>query len=101
MAAFLFRCPNTGLHVQGWVADDGSEDAGGETYEGVLLGLHQLHMVNPRTDKVLGAPTEIECDPRPEAPIMRSQNEPLIADRIARESPALGFKRSLKANVLV
>ena len=31
MATFLFRCPNTGYRVQGWVADDGSEDTD-ETY---------------------------------------------------------------------
>ena len=29
MAPFLFRCPNTGFRVQGWVADDGSDDAPG------------------------------------------------------------------------
>ena len=34
MATFLFRCPNTGYRVQGWVADDGSEDAEA-TYETV------------------------------------------------------------------
>ena len=34
MAIFLFRCPNTGYRVQGWVADDASEDTD-ETYETV------------------------------------------------------------------
>ena len=28
----LYTCPNTGARVQGWIADDGSED-GSETYE--------------------------------------------------------------------
>ena len=31
---FLYRCPNTGFRVQGWVEDDDSED--GERYEGVI-----------------------------------------------------------------
>jgi len=35
MATRVFLCPHTGQQVQGWFADDGSEDAGGETYEGV------------------------------------------------------------------
>ncbi len=49
MAPFLFRCPNTGLHVQGWVADDGSEDTD-ETYETVSCGAClQVHLVSPRT----------------------------------------------------
>jgi hypothetical protein len=40
--------------VQGWFSDNGSED-GGETYEGVTcLACKQVHMVNPRTGKVLG-----------------------------------------------
>jgi hypothetical protein len=55
MATRVFLCPHTGQRVQGWFADDGSEDAGGETYEGVsCLACNQLHMVNRRTGKVLG-----------------------------------------------
>ena len=55
MATRVFLCPHTGQQVQGWFADDGSEDAGGETYEGVsCLACTQLHMVNRRTGKVLG-----------------------------------------------
>ena len=54
MATFLFRCPNTGYRVQGWVADDGSEDTE-ETYETVSChACHQVHLVNPSTGKVLG-----------------------------------------------
>ena len=26
MAIFLYRCPNTGQQVQGWIADDPTED---------------------------------------------------------------------------
>ena len=59
MATRVFLCPHTGQRVQGWFADDGSEDASGETYEGVsCLACNQLHMVNRRTGKVLGADEE-------------------------------------------
>jgi hypothetical protein len=52
MAMILFLCPNTGDRVQGF-ADDGSEDSG-ETYERVTcLACRQVHMLNPRTGKVL------------------------------------------------
>jgi len=58
MATRLFLCPSTGHRVQGWFADNGSVD-GGETYEGVVwLACRQIHMVNPRTGKVLGADEE-------------------------------------------
>jgi hypothetical protein len=55
MAAFLYRCPNTGLNVQGWVADDPAERGTG-TYESfTCTACLQLHAVNPATGKVLGA----------------------------------------------
>jgi hypothetical protein len=58
MVTVLFLCPNTGDGVQGWFADDGSADSG-ESYEGVTcLACRQVHMVNPRTGKVLGADEE-------------------------------------------
>jgi len=58
MATRVFFCPHTGQRVQGWFADDGSEN-GGDTYQGVTcLACNQLHMVNPRTGKVLGADEE-------------------------------------------
>jgi hypothetical protein len=34
MGPFLYRCPNTGFRVQGWVEDDESEDSD-DAYEGV------------------------------------------------------------------
>ena len=34
MATRVFLCPHTGQRVQGWFADDASEN-GGDTYEGV------------------------------------------------------------------
>jgi hypothetical protein len=51
MAAFLFRCPNTGFRVQGWIADDGSAD-NGDTYEAIkCLACQQLHFVKPENGK--------------------------------------------------
>ena len=58
MAPFLFRCPNTGLRVQGYAADDGSE-AERDTYENVTcLACRGLRMVNPKTGEVLGSDDE-------------------------------------------
>ena len=55
MAAFIYRCPTTGRNVQGWFADDVSEDEG-ETYEAVTcLACTRMHLVNRSTRKVLGA----------------------------------------------
>ncbi len=53
MRAFVFRCPATGLNVQGWTTDDA--DAG-ETYEPVsCTACMRTHLVNPKTGRVLGA----------------------------------------------
>ena len=58
MAPRLFLWPSTGHRVQGWLADNGSVN-GDETYEGVnCLACRQVHMVNPKTGKVLGADEE-------------------------------------------
>jgi hypothetical protein len=55
MGTILFRCPNMGVHVQGWMADDGSED-GGEVYQSVTcLACQQVHLINPKNGKMLGA----------------------------------------------
>jgi hypothetical protein len=44
--------------LQGWFADDGSEN-GGETFQAVnCLACRQVHMINPKTGKVLGADEE-------------------------------------------
>lgn len=58
MATVLFHCPNTGMRVQGWFADNGSEN-GGETYETVVCAAcSRLHLVNPKTGKTVGADEE-------------------------------------------
>jgi hypothetical protein len=50
MAAFLYRCPTTGLNVQGWFADEKT------TYETVTcLACTQVHLINRLTGKVLGS----------------------------------------------
>ena len=58
MAAFLFRCPNTGLNVQGWLAEIvETEDA--DRYELVTcLACGQGHVVNTKTGKTLGVDDE-------------------------------------------
>ena len=54
MAPVVFRCPNTGHQVQGWFADDGTDE--GEMYEAITCtACKQLHSVSPRTGKVLGS----------------------------------------------
>jgi hypothetical protein len=55
MGAFLYRCPTSGLNVQGWFADEvGDEDE--TTYETVTcLACSQVHLVNRSTGKVLGS----------------------------------------------
>ena len=51
---FIYRCPNTGLNVQGWIADDPTEGEA-EGFEPVTcLVCTRQHLVNPKTGKVLG-----------------------------------------------
>jgi hypothetical protein len=54
MAAFIYRCPVTGYNVQAFVADDpmkGAED----TLRSVSCTVcSRVHLVNPKTGKVVG-----------------------------------------------
>ena len=51
---YLYRCPNTGQTVQGWSADEVTDDD--TAYELVAcLACPQLHLINLKTGKVLGA----------------------------------------------
>ena len=62
MAVFIFRCPSTGLNVQGFVADAPAQDA--DTFEPVHCALcARVHLINPQTGKVVGA----EANPVPGA----------------------------------
>jgi len=56
MPPFIYRCPNTGYLVQGFIAKDATDASeGDETYEPVTcLMCQQLHLVNPKTGAVLG-----------------------------------------------
>ena len=55
MFTILFRCPNTGYPVQGWFAHGMSRDCK-DIFEGVIcLACGGVHLVNPKTGKVLGA----------------------------------------------
>jgi hypothetical protein len=54
VGVFFFRCPNMGFNVQGWVADDPAEGKA-EVYESfACTNCRQVHLVSPRTGKVLG-----------------------------------------------
>ena len=53
MPTFLYRCPNTGLNVQGWIADDPTDDKA-VRFEPVTCTIcNGLHLVNPKTGKLL------------------------------------------------
>jgi hypothetical protein len=57
MAAFLYRCPNTGQLVQGWSAEEASGAEGdADAFETITcLACARPHLVNRATGKVLGA----------------------------------------------
>ena len=51
---YLYRCPNTGQTVQGWSADEVTDDD--TAYESVAcLACAQPYLINIKTGKVLGA----------------------------------------------
>ena len=53
MAAFIYRCPNTGLRIQALATEEITEDE--DRYEPVTCVMcRQVHLVNPWTGKVLG-----------------------------------------------
>jgi hypothetical protein len=57
MPPVLYRCPNTGLQVQGFFADAIAE--GEETYETIVCtACRQIHLVNLASGKVLSADDE-------------------------------------------
>jgi hypothetical protein len=57
MPTFLYNCPNTGFKVQGFVAEEVSNDPG--TYESVTcLACRRVHLVSPATGKVLAGDDE-------------------------------------------
>ena len=49
---FLYRCPNTGYRVQGFVAQEISDNS--ESYEAIIcIVCQRVHLVKPRTGKVV------------------------------------------------
>jgi hypothetical protein len=55
MASFVFRCPSRNVRVQGWSAEDPSEDDDA-TFAPVECTAHRhVHYVNPATGRVLGS----------------------------------------------
>lgn len=64
MPTFLYRCPNTGLRVQGWIADKPIDQID-ESYEAVAcLVCARIHLADPKTGKVLGEhDDDIGCRP--------------------------------------
>jgi hypothetical protein len=59
MEPFIYRCPATGMKVQGWSADEPSSEIGNEVYETVVCtACTRVHLVNPKTGKTIGDDTE-------------------------------------------
>jgi hypothetical protein len=57
MPPFPYRCPKTGYRVQGFIAEDVSDES--EGYEVITcIAYQEVHLVNPTTGKVLGAADE-------------------------------------------
>jgi hypothetical protein len=53
MATFIFRCPDTGQNVQGWIAHDPEKGEG--FYAAVACrACNKIHLVDPETGNVLG-----------------------------------------------
>ena len=61
MAAFLFRCTATGAQTQGWIDDVTHAEIGENDYISVsCIACGQLHMINPKTRRLLGGNDEAE-----------------------------------------
>jgi hypothetical protein len=58
MPPLLYRCPTTGYRVQGFTAEEISNDDV-ETFVTVTcIGCNQVHLVNPATGKVVDVDDE-------------------------------------------
>jgi len=56
MPPLLYRCPRTGMHAQAWfeIDDDQYESAGLSVETVVCTACGQLHLVDPKTGRVIG-----------------------------------------------
>ena len=53
MPAFLYRCPTTRMHIQGWIAEDPTKQD--DTYRALTCtACMRVHLINSKTGKVLG-----------------------------------------------
>jgi hypothetical protein len=59
MPPFIYRCPNTGFHVQGFAPNDGECEGADNVFLGVTcLACGLVHLVNPTTGKTVGESSE-------------------------------------------
>lgn len=59
LAAFLYRCPNTGRNVQGYVADPQQDEGSEDDFQSIACNARSaLHWVNPKIGKGLGTDDE-------------------------------------------
>ena len=59
MPPFIFRCPNTGFHVQGYAPDEDESEGADNVFVGVTcLACGSMHLVNPKTGKTVGESSE-------------------------------------------
>lgn len=58
MPAIIFRCPNTKLNVHGWIVDDPAVKDSDQFEAIACTACTRVHLVNPKTGKVLGADDE-------------------------------------------
>jgi hypothetical protein len=55
MANILFKCPNTGMHVEHWLAEPSAEEEKRCTYEGATCpACTRIHFINRSTGELLG-----------------------------------------------
>ena len=89
MPLFIYRCPVTGYPVQGFSAEDTSEDR--HTYEPVTcLACRQIHHVNPATGAVLGEKVESASVTSVAA---AAQSQPVLPRLTRRATTELGVTR--------
>jgi len=59
MPPFIFRCPNTGFRVQGFVPDDDASEETDDVFLGVTcLACRSVHFINPKTGKTASEGSE-------------------------------------------
>jgi len=55
MPPFIYRCPNTGFHVQGFAQDGDESEGADDVFVSITcLACRSVHLVNPKTGKTAG-----------------------------------------------